>query len=261
MHLSLRALWCRVRSSYPIVPHFREAATSILRVGEVATNSEKQQEAGLDHSPEKNIRRLRSHQQLSSNSRQLHQTASKTALNGRSLREQLPAQAKTTDSLPSRNRANSDAPMPFERTKFQRKPIQHVSNPSTGHARKSSLEATLREGPSPGTNPSVSLGLLRHSILTSGVQATKEGMSDYRIYLWLALLNVAPLPTDEYLNQVHRGRSPAHEKIANDVFRTTTTDMLFKRRVTDASLTRILNATAWRIHDAQKAIPSARHSV
>lgn len=146
--------------------------------------------------------------------------------------------------------------MPFERTKFQRKPIQHVSNPSTGHARKSSLEATLREGPSPGTNPSASLGLLRHSILTSGVQATKEGMSDYRIYLWLALLNVAPLPTDEYLKQVHRGRSPAHEKIANDVFRTLATDTLFKRRVTDASLTRILNATAWRIHDAQKAIPS-----
>lgn len=210
----------------------------------------------MNASPEKNIRRLKSHQQLSSSSRPPYQSLSRTALNGRPVRDPLPLQAKTTDSLPTRNRANSDAPMPFERAKFQRKPIQHVSNPASAHARKASLEITLREGPTPGTNPAASLSVLRHSILTSGVQATKEGMSDYRVYLWLALLNVAPLSTDEYLGQIHRGRSPAHDKIANDVFRTLATDTLFKRRVTDASLTRVLNATAWRIHDAQKAIPS-----
>lgn len=167
-----------------------------------------------------------------------------------------PTQAKTTDSLPARNRANSDVPIPFERARFQRKPLQHVSNPSTGHARKTSLEVTLKDGPAPGTKPSASLAVLRHSILTSGVQATKEGMSDYRVYLWLTLLNVAPLATEDYLGRIHRGRSPAHEKIANDVFRTLATDTLFKRRVTDASLTRVLNATAWRIYDTQKAIPS-----
>jgi cell cycle arrest protein BUB2 len=81
-------------------------------------------------------------------------------------------------------------------------------------------------------------------------------MSDYRIYLWLTLLNVPPLSTDDYLARIHRGRSPAHDKIANDVFRTLATDTLFKRRVSDASLTRVLNATAWRIHDAQRAFPS-----
>lgn len=127
---------------------------------------------------------------------------------------------------------------------------------SAGHARKSSLEVTLKEGPSPGTSPSQGLGVLRQSILASGVQAGKDGMSDYRIYLWLTLLNVSALPTDAYLSQIHRGRSPVWQKIANDVFRTLATDTLFKRRVTDASLTRLLNATAWRITDTHKTLPA-----
>ncbi|KAK5074885.1 CDC16 protein [Lithohypha guttulata] len=210
----------------------------------------------MNASPDKNIRRLRSHQQLSSAARNSYQTSLKNTSSVRPARDQLLPQAKTTDSLPTRTRASSDAPVPFERTRLQRKPLQTILQPSNGHARKSSLEVTLRDGPAPGTKPAASLGLLRHSILMSGVQATKEGMSDYRIYLWLTLLNLGPLPTDNYLTQIHRGRSPAHEKIANDVFRTLATDALFKRRVSDASLTRVLNATAWRILDSQKAIPS-----
>lgn len=199
----------------------------------------------MNTSPEKHIRRLKSHQQLSST-----RTLPRNTFGAR-------PPAKTTDSLPTRNRANSDAPVPFERPRTQRKPLQ----PSNGssilqHARKTSLEVALKDGPSPGSTPSAALASLRHSIVTSGVQATREGMSDYRAYLWLTLLNIAPLSTDTYLAQIHRGRSPAHDKIANDVFRTLATDTLFKRRVTDASLTRVLNATAWRIYDAQKAIPS-----
>jgi len=81
-------------------------------------------------------------------------------------------------------------------------------------------------------------------------------MSDYRIYLWLTLLNIPPFSTDTYLGLIHRGRSPAYAKISNDVFRTLATDTLFKRRVTDASITRVLNATAWRIHDAQEKLSS-----
>lgn len=77
-------------------------------------------------------------------------------------------------------------------------------------------------------------------------------MSDYRIYLWLVLLNVPALRTDDYLELVHRGRSPAYDKIKNDTFRTLATDTLFKRRVTDASITRVLNSVAWRLHDSQK---------
>jgi cell cycle arrest protein BUB2 len=99
--------------------------------------------------------------------------------------------------------------------------------------------------------------MLRNSILTSGVTATKEGMSDYRVYLWLALLNIGPFPTDTYLAFVHRGQSPAYSKIQDDVFRTLATDALFQRRVTNASLTRVLNATAWRIHDEQRSATTA----
>lgn len=62
------------------------------------------------------------------------------------------------------------------------------------------------------------------------------------------------MPTDEYLTYVHRGRSPAYAKIRNDTFRTLATDPLFKRRVTETSLIRLLNAVAWKLHDTQKAV-------
>lgn len=68
------------------------------------------------------------------------------------------------------------------------------------------------------------------------------------------------MPTDEYLSLVHRGRSPAYAKIRNDTFRTLATDPLFKRRVTEASLIRLLNAVAWRLHDDTHGKPSSRPS-
>jgi len=174
-------------------------------------------------------------------------------LAARASREQLNCNPPTTlQSLPSRARANSDTPLPVERSRLARKPPAAIHTTTQSHARKSSLEVTFKDGP-PNDSVDAGLALLRHSILTSRVDATKEGMSDYRIYLWLALLNIPPIPTDDYLALVNRGRSPAYEKISNDVFRTLATDTLFKRRVTDASLTRVLNATAWRLHDAQKA--------
>lgn len=83
--------------------------------------------------------------------------------------------------------------------------------------------------------------------------------SPYRVYLWLILLNVEPVPTDDYLALVHRGGSPAYAKIRNDTFRTLATDPLFKRRVTEASLIRLLNAVAWKLHDS-KAKPRSRPS-
>ena len=81
--------------------------------------------------------------------------------------------------------------------------------------------------------------------------------SPYRIYLWLALLNMPPVATDDYLALVHRGRSPAYTKIRNDTFRTLATDPLFKRRVTEASLIRLLNAIAWKLQDAKTAPASS----
>lgn len=63
---------------------------------------------------------------------------------------------------------------------------------------------------------------------------------------------------------MHRGRSPTYSKIRDDTFRTLATDPLFKRRVTEASLIRLLNAVAWKIHDAKggsaKPQSSASHS-
>lgn len=60
------------------------------------------------------------------------------------------------------------------------------------------------------------------------------------------------MSTDEYLDLVHRGASPAYAKIRNDTFRTLTTDPLFRRRVSEASLIRLLNAIAWKLHDLKE---------
>lgn len=70
--------------------------------------------------------------------------------------------------------------------------------------------------------------------------------------MWLVLLDAPIMSTDEYLSLVHRGASPAYAKIRNDTFRTLTTDPLFRRRVSEASLIRLLNAIAWKLHDAKE---------
>lgn len=76
--------------------------------------------------------------------------------------------------------------------------------------------------------------------------------SSLRIYVWLILLNAPLLKTDAYLGLIHRGASPAYSKIRNDTFRTLATDPLFRRRVSEASLIRLLNAVAWKLHDAKE---------
>lgn len=73
-----------------------------------------------------------------------------------------------------------------------------------------------------------------------------------RIYVWLILLNAPIIETDSYLSLIHRGASPAYSKIRNDTFRTLATDPLFRRRVSEASLIRLLNAVAWKLHDARE---------
>lgn len=77
------------------------------------------------------------------------------------------------------------------------------------------------------------------------------------------MLDASLLTTDDYLKLVHRGASPAYSKIRNDTFRTLTTDPLFRRRVSEASLIRLLNAVAWKLHDAkeQRRPPSSRQSL
>lgn len=69
----------------------------------------------------------------------------------------------------------------------------------------------------------------------------------------MILLNIPPLSTDAYLDLVRQGASPAYAKIRNDTFRTLTTDPMFRRKVTENSITRVLNAIAWKLHDANEA--------
>lgn len=82
--------------------------------------------------------------------------------------------------------------------------------------------------------------------------ADMSSQSSLRIYVWLILLNAPVLETDSYLALIHRGASPAYSKIRNDTFRTLATDPLFRRRVSEASLIRLLNAIAWKLHDAKE---------
>ncbi|KAF2682791.1 TBC-domain-containing protein [Lentithecium fluviatile CBS 122367] len=114
------------------------------------------------------------------------------------------------------------------------------------------LDMLLLKGPT-GSDPEEGLNELRYTILTQGIPANSEGMSELRMYVWLILLNAPPLRTDIYLDLVRQGASPAHTKITNDAFRTFQGDALFRRRVTQNSITRVLNAVAWRLNDAHEA--------
>ncbi|CAI6332484.1 unnamed protein product [Periconia digitata] len=113
------------------------------------------------------------------------------------------------------------------------------------------LDMLLLKGPS--GNVEDGLNELRYTILTQGIPANNEGMSELRMYIWLILLNAPPIRTDIYLDLVRQGASPAHSKIQNDAFRTFPSDPLFRRRVTQNSITRVLNAVAWRLNDAHEA--------
>ena len=114
------------------------------------------------------------------------------------------------------------------------------------------LNTTLSQGP-PRGNLTKGLQKLRDSILNNGVPSNPDGMSDLRIYIWLVLLSAPPTPTDRYLDLVRQGPSPSYAKIRDDTFRTFTSDPLFRRRVTENSLTRVLNAVSWTLHDAHEA--------
>ncbi|KAF1813716.1 TBC-domain-containing protein [Eremomyces bilateralis CBS 781.70] len=114
------------------------------------------------------------------------------------------------------------------------------------------LDLLLLKGP-PGGDVCRGLDDLRYNVLVNGIPANSDGMSELRIYIWLVFLSSPPLKTDTYLDLVRQGPSPAYNKIRNDTFRTLATDPLFRRRVTENSLTRVLNAIAWRLHDAHEA--------
>ncbi|KAK4129334.1 TBC-domain-containing protein [Parathielavia appendiculata] len=188
-----------------------------------------------------------------------------------------PRSHASVNRSPQRARANSDAPPIPNVSPVQ--PTTHATMTAATATRRSalskrslaadamSLERLLREGP-PNGDIEGALESTRLKILDQGIRSDSDGMSSLRIYVWLILLNAPMLDTDSYLALIHRGASPAYSKIRNDTFRTLSTDPLFRRRVSEASLIRLLNAFAWTLHDAREVrtrdpsvASSTRHSL
>ncbi|KGY14795.1 hypothetical protein PABG_12289 [Paracoccidioides brasiliensis Pb03] len=228
--------------------------------------------AGSPTSPQvvRTLRRFQSHQSLTSNTSTFppnpRQPLQRNPASYRDRPEENAERQNNTEAptflTRTRTRSNSDVTsnsiaavqqhQQYQQQQNHRRPAGGRKSGSLGFVgRRSSLDILLRDGPSVD-GMAASLQDLRYLVLSNRVDSDGDGMSPHRIYLWLALLNIAPLPTDEYLSLVHRGRSPAYTKIRNDTFRTLATDPLFKRRVTEASLIRLLNAVAWKIHDSKE---------
>ncbi|CAG8957650.1 hypothetical protein HYFRA_00010517 [Hymenoscyphus fraxineus] len=165
-------------------------------------------------------------------------------------RAQTPTGTTSTHQQHSRVRSNSDATnmTPPMMAAAGRRPVP-VKRPSASDAL--SLDKLIRDGP-PDGDIHAALDSTRIKILGQGIKSDSDGMSALRIYVWLILLNAPVLETDSYLALIHRGASPAYSKIRNDTFRTLATDPLFRRRVSEASLIRLLNAVAWKLHDAKE---------
>ncbi|KAI3329440.1 rab-GTPase-TBC domain-containing protein [Xylariaceae sp. AK1471] len=173
-------------------------------------------------------------------------------------RDISPTRRQALNRSPQRHRANSDAsanaPTPSLRAASSSASIhaKRVALSRTASAADTlSLERLIRDGP-PDDNVSSALMSMRFKVLDQGIKSDMDGMSSSRIYIWLILLDAPVLTTDDYLKLVHRGASPAYSKIRNDTFRTLTTDPLFRRRVSEASLIRLLNAIAWMLHDSKE---------
>ncbi|KAI0848891.1 TBC-domain-containing protein [Daldinia vernicosa] len=173
-----------------------------------------------------------------------------------------PLTRNANNRSPQRNRANSDAtpppPLPPPTPSiFPNNLLLSLNHKRSALSKASrvadamSLDRLIREGP-PDGDVNGALESARLKVLDQGIRSDGDGMSRTRIYFWLIFIDAPILDTDEYLGLIHRGASPAYSKIRNDTFRTLTTDPLFRRRVSEASLIRLLNAIAWKLHDAKE---------
>ncbi|KAF9512526.1 hypothetical protein BS47DRAFT_1486202 [Hydnum rufescens UP504] len=96
---------------------------------------------------------------------------------------------------------------------------------------------------------------LRRLILVNGIPS--EADPSIRPRIWKLLLRVRDLSADTYLRYVSRGPCPVREKIRNDTFRTLATDRLFKEKVREDMLVRLLDAFVWRNHDLGESLRPA----
>lgn len=86
---------------------------------------------------------------------------------------------------------------------------------------------------------------LRLHVLNEGIPSENDGTSKLRSIIWSILLKVPPMDTEDYLDLIDLGASLAYQKIRNDTFRTLASDPLFKNKVNELSIIRVLNAHAW----------------
>ncbi|KAF2965369.1 hypothetical protein GQX73_g8190 [Xylaria multiplex] len=210
---------------------------------------------------QRTLRKLQSAHNLGAASKIV--SSSSTVLTQQKLRDAhsrdiSPTRRQALSRSPQRHRANSDASgsanPPNLRVASSSAPLhtkRAALSRSSSAADALSLDRLIREGP-PDQDVGSALTNMRFKVLDQGIKSDIDGMSSSRIYIWLILLDAPVLTTDEYLKLVHRGASPAYSKIRNDTFRTLTTDPLFRRRVSEASLIRLLNAVAWRLHDSKE---------
>ncbi|KAL2888842.1 hypothetical protein HOO65_030343 [Ceratocystis lukuohia] len=217
----------------------------------------------LHHQASQNLHSSRTTSQVPANTqpqkqKQLPQLQSSPLARNGSPQKKDAASLSGMSPLSRRTRANSDANgtvHPLDSSPLTRKP----KRPQYANLGMS-IQAIVRDGPPDGDY----LGTLetaRYKILEEGIKSDSDGMSSVRIYAWLILLNTPIMATDDYLALIHRGASPAYAKIRNDTFRTLTTDPLFRRRVSEASLIRLLNAIAWRLHDGREKTRRERSSL
>ncbi|CAH1764580.1 692_t:CDS:10, partial [Entrophospora sp. SA101] len=68
-----------------------------------------------------------------------------------------------------------------------------------------------------------------------------------RSTVWKRLLGVYHVSASDYVRLIKKGKSCVYEKIRSDTFRTMATDQKFLERVNEEMLTRLLNATAWKM--------------
>ncbi|KAJ4290709.1 CDC16 protein [Collariella sp. IMI 366227] len=187
-----------------------------------------------------------------------------------------PRRNASINRSPQRGRANSDAP-PIPNPAHFNPAIMTAAaanRRSSALSKRSlaadamSLERLLREGP-PAGDVEGALESTRLKILDQGVKSDSDGMVSRSPAAAVETEPLAANPelqsslriyTDSYLALIHRGASPAYSKIRNDTFRTLSTDPLFRRRVSEASLIRLLNAFAWQLHDSRE-VRTRDHSV
>ena len=75
-----------------------------------------------------------------------------------------------------------------------------------------------------------------------------------RPFIWSLFLNVSPHSPAKYISHLSHGPSPLAHKIRNDTPRTLATDPLFRKRVTEGMLRRLLNAFDWSMSKRNKGI-------